>query len=322
MNKLLIIYNICELKQKRDNSTNYISILSSLFAQNIIKDCRIIISGCKITDRTKKILQDYFGNKVSYNWIEDAINVNVTFNLSTLEGIKNFGEFDGYIYLDSGTIIHSQNGLELIHSKLNNTDIGILSVLPDKDSGLEWWFNIKDGDIENKNKLFNNGNLIMPIGYAVNCVCCIFSKKFQQFYNKLIPDIFDGYCVESTFSFLCAAIKTKWIVTNDINIVHYHAMDGGSQCSNPIKWAQDGNKSYDHPFIINSILERVDNNTAKFLGLGYEECGKVVMHDPSKFDKNGFAIESELKNYITENLYLKKTEFDYTNINNNFITNV
>lgn len=316
MNKLLIIYNICELKPKRDNSLNYQKILSTLFSQSIINDCKIVISGCKVSNNTKKILENYFKDKVSYNWIEDAINVNVTFNLSVLESIKNFGEFEGYLYLDSGTIITNNNGLELIYNKLqNNSNIGILSVLPDKDSGLEWWFNIKDTDTENKNSLFYNGDLTMPVGHAVNCICCIFSKKFQQFYHKLIPDIFNGYCVESTFSFICAAINTHWIVTNDINIIHYHAMDGGSQCSDPIGWKNSGQKDYDHPFIINSIIDRVDNLTARKLGLGYEECQKIVMHDKSKYDENGFAIESELKTYIKNNLYLQDTEYNYNNIN-------
>lgn len=316
MNKLLIIYNIAEVIQKRDNSTNYLQILSSLFTQNIIKDCRIIISGCKVTDRTKKILRDYFDNKVSYNWIEDAIPINITYNLSVLEGIKTFGEFDGYLYMDSGTIIETSNGLELIHNKLQNR-AGIVSVLSDADSGLAWWFNIADNDIEGRNNLFKNGDLIMPIGSAVNGICYAFSKEFQQFYEKLIPDIFAGYCVESVYTFLCAAINTHWLVTNQVKIRHWHAMEGGSQCSNPIKWKEDGNKPYDHPFIINSIIERINNGV--IYGIGYEEHLPVIKHDPSKFDKNGFAIYPELKEYIKNNLYLKESEFNYKNINYEWI---
>ena len=71
---------------------------------------------------------------------------------------------------------------------------------------------------------------------------------------------------------------------------------------------------YDHAFAMPSLLHIFTNEKARKLGLGYEECQEIVVHDPSQF-KDNLCINEELKFYIKDNLYLSKDKFDYDSIN-------
>lgn len=67
-------------------------------------------------------------------------------------------------------------------------------------------------------------------------------------------------------------------------------------------------------------------------GLGYEEWVKYfqnrpdvpkdkpwLLHNPEKFDKNGFAKENNLKSFIKENFYLSKDILDYDKVRTEMI---
>ena len=39
-------------------------------------------------------------------------------------------------------------------------------------------------------------------------------------YGNVLPDIFVSYCTESTFSFLAAAVKQRFVIANDVSYKH------------------------------------------------------------------------------------------------------
>jgi hypothetical protein len=164
---------------------------------------------------------------------------------------------------------------------------------------------------------FVNGNLIIPVGKAVNLHVQIFSNEFFKIYNRILPDIFAGQCMESVFSFMCAAIKKKWVVHKGIILNHKTGMDGPSSGFSPAQWMMSGKNRWDHLFLKNESILNIINRGYEY-GMGYEEVQKIVVHDSSKYDENGYAKSDQLKEYIRDNLYLSTNEFDYSKINRNF----
>jgi hypothetical protein len=79
-----------------------------------------------------------------------------------------------------------------------------------------------------------------------------------------------------------------------------------------------GKNRWDHLFMKNeSIVDIIKRGTE--YGMGYEEVQRIVMHDSSKYDENGYSRSDKLKEYIRDNLYLSSNEFDYSKINRKFI---
>ena len=98
----LIVYNACEIQ--RNNLFWYIDCLSNLLNQDYDR-FKVAISGCRISDTTKAGLQKYFGKRIYYNFIDENQTISVTFNHTVNNIVKNVGEFDGYIYVDSGMML-------------------------------------------------------------------------------------------------------------------------------------------------------------------------------------------------------------------------
>lgn len=81
-----------------------------------------------------------------------------------------------------------------------------------------------------------------------------------------------------------------------------------------------------------TIKEIIENPLAYESGLGYEEWVKNakarsdvpkdkiwLLHDPQKFDENGFVKDDSLKLFIRENFYLSKDILDYDNVETEMI---
>ena len=309
--KILAVYNTCGISGK-DNTDFYLQALDAIFQQDFI-DFDVVMSSCLNTESTINRIREGFGSKININWTKDILPVNVTFNHSIVEQVKRFGEYDSYLFIDSDVIFQRTDDFLKLFNILKSGPHGVVSARTNTDMGLEWWFNTNTDK-----KLLEEGDFVLPLGKAINSHCQIYSNEIFNTYGRILSDIFAAYCSESVMPFICAAIKKNWVLAKDVLVFHKHYMDESSSGFDPEGWRGSGNKHYDHPFKINSIMERVGSQTARRLGLGYEECDKIVMHDESQYDGNGFCINEELKNYIKENLYLKKDELDYDKINHDF----
>ncbi len=322
----LAIYNICGIK--RDNTEAYITYLTNLQQQveNFDGELKVIVSACKPHERT---IPHLISNMPEFDYLDisEVLPVNITFNCAVLDGIKKYGRFDSYTYIAADAALERPDGLDKMTSAIKaDKSIGMLSAQIDIDSCYAYGLKLGGGkhgidDERARNEMFKDAtDYIVPVGRACGAHLNMYSRGFVDFYGRCLPDIFAGYCTESVFSFLNAAIKKNWVISRDFSIKHNAGLDGPSCGFDAEEHRQSSPQGgYDHPFIGDSLLPIFTNETAKSLGLGYEECQEVVMHDNSQFDEDQFCINNSLKQYIKDNLYLSQEQFDYDDIKREYI---
>jgi hypothetical protein len=315
---LYIIFNTCGLSG-RENSDAYIRSLNEILSQDT--QYRIIISSCYNNEITLSKLFKEFGRKISYNIIKDVLPVNITFNHTVQKCVQNFGAAKGYLYLDSG-ITFGNNKIKDLYDLHVSGPYGMTAGRVSLDGGTFIWFDMGENqqDESGSDFLVREGDFIIPIGKTVNNHIQIFDHSiYENFNERIIPDIFASHCTESTFSFINASINKKFIISKKVKVDHIVSMDVASSGFRP---EYSGGPAWRHllPFSHKTIDDIINNPEAKECGFGYEECQKILMHDPNKFDDNGYAKNPErLKKFILENIYLPKSNFDYNKINHIFI---
>lgn len=310
--KLLTVYNTCGIKGV-ENVDYYISALESILKQEGV-DHDIVVSACLNKISTLQKIKNKFKD-IRINLINDVVPVNVSFN-HTCEIFND--SHDAFLYIDSGIIMSDKFTIKKMIDRLESGPYSMVCSNVNNDVGqaIEDILNYDKGD----GILTDDVGSFVSVGSSLNLHCQIFSKQLKEFYNRIIPDIFAGHCTESVLSFLCAALKTRWAFCDDVLVFHARNMDGQSSGFDPLKWMYEKKRqTYDHPFAIESYLDRFTNQYAKNIGLGFEECRNVVMHDKEQFDDSSFCINDDLKYYIRENLFLKSNEFNYSNIRSTVI---
>lgn len=309
--EFLVVYNMCGLRGN-ENSDYYIRAINSILNQTY--KSTIVLSGCCLSETTKVKLQTSFGDKVSFFWIDKIYPVPVTFNAAVLMARQTFGPYEGYMYVDSGCVFTKSTDMESLYRGFSK-DVGMYAARVDHDSGYEDWF----GNIITENDMFPQTlasapkllDFTIPLGKTVNLHTQVFSESIVEAYGRPYPDIFAGYCSESVFSFLCAAIKTKFKVCGNV-VAHHQHLDGQSAGFHPAAWQAQGKNTLDHPYLVDSIVEIMKRGQE--FGLGYEELHSVVMHDEKCFDKDGFSTDGRLAHFIKENLFLQPDKLNYDTI--------
>lgn len=308
---IALVYNTCGLSGK-ENFDHYRRSIDSILNQND-KDFNLVISDCMSSEETR---QQFLGTyrkdqRVSYCFIDDILPVNITFNCSVLDFIERWGPRDGYMYIDSGVDFCGNpdiigNSYELF----KRTNAGMLHLWSDDDNGLyvggwgvDWLDTEKD-------------YIVVLIGKACNLHCQVFSHKLVEFYGKPYGDVHAGQCSESTFSFVCAALRLNWVISKDIKVNHIKGVDGASfgfSRKDCLPWQNlmPGSRS---------ALDIITDPVGIAAGFGYEENQNVLVHDSDQFDENGFCKNNVLKHFIRENLFLPKSALDYNKINRKFIS--
>ena len=312
MRKLLVVYNTCGI-YGRTNTSYYLQALNNILAQDL-PDCKLAISTCCNPSNEVNTVLKHFPDMLVCNANFDRIPVSVTFNDTVEKCVAHFGEFEGYVYVDSGIVMNKVDDLRQLY-ELFSKNQDTISARTNTDTGYDIWF---DTDSSGES-LFEFQHLNIEVGKAVNLHVQIFSHAWLQAYKRILPDIFAGQSMESSFSFLAAAINKKWLVHKDIILFHNTGMDGPSSGFAPHIWKAQGNETWDHLFgTQESILDIIGRG--KEYGMGYEEIYNIVIHNPDKFEENGYALDDRLQSYIRDNLFLTKEQFDYSKMNTQFIT--
>ena len=117
MSKILVVYNTCGISGK-ENSSFYIDSLHSILNQEF-DGFDVVMSSCLNSDKTRSNVFDIFKNKIKYNFINERHPVNVTFNHSIRKTIEKFGEYESYMYVDSGTTF-VPNLLRELNTRMEN----------------------------------------------------------------------------------------------------------------------------------------------------------------------------------------------------------
>ena len=325
---LLVVYNACGLSG-RDNSQAYIKNIKSILAQDF-EDKKVVFSGCCISKETFKRVYGEFRGTINYYLTNEKLAVNQTFNHAVVKSIEAFGEFDGYVYVASDVnFTKDLDSLTKLNNRILNQENGIVSPEIDRDNGYFWWFDFDES--QNIWDVFGReDDFVVPLGATANLHCAVFSNKLVKEYGRPLPDVFVSYCSESSFSFLVAAIKQRFIIANDVLCNHgvhegrHHQLDGQTLAFGP-GWdiVYPGSRS---------IKEIVESKEAIECGFGHEEwvprfvhkmdvpSDKVfLIHDERQFDENGFSTDDRLKKFIKNNLYLSKNVLDYDKIDYKFV---
>jgi hypothetical protein len=321
MRKLAVIYNTCGINAKNENVDAYIDSINSILNQNF-DDYELIISGCMNTPNTENKLIDLFKDRVSFNFTQEIHPVNVTFNHSAIKAFEHFGEFDGYMYVDSGmNFDDNPNVLQDLYDLYKSGPYGLTIARPSTDSGVYTWFKLGENiyDESGQEELIKDGHFIFPLGKTFNMHCMIFSKElFNAYDHKLFPDIFASHCTESVFTYLTASVKQKFILHKDLIVRHIISMDGPSSGFNPHK---SGKIPWQHLYRSpKPMVEILKDPEAFESGFGYEECSDVFPHNVNAYDEGENHKDPErLLNFIKNNLYLKQDKLDYNKIKSKLI---
>ena len=307
--KILVVYNICGISGRDIKHFGYyIKCLDSILNQKF-KGFHLALSSCQSHNFVKKELLNRFRNRISYNFIHDRLPVNITFNHTVLKCVENFGEFDAYVYMDCGVDLEENyETLQKMYNLLGG-EYAMVSGEVDNDMAMREWFRC------DKIKEITDDHFVIPLGRALNLHLQMFSNEvFLKFNRRILPDIFERFGTESNFSFMCAALKKRWVFHKDILCHHDHFIDGASS-GFPMQDSCRWNQTFSYPKTVAVIISE---ESTKLSGWGFEEWEGILMHNRDRFDENGFVKDDSLLNWINENIFHNKNTFDYSKINYSF----
>lgn len=302
-NELLIVYNTCGINgNDRTRLDKYIESIESILNQEFEHSINLCISSCLNSDSVIGTLQDHFFDSADICRVQEVVPVNVSFNKSVQECVKRYGNFAGYIYIDSGIILRDSKTISNLWDTFCDYEYEMIAATPTSDSGFEDWQIKLD-----KEKDHN----IIPLGRAVNLHCQLFGHNiFSSFNNRIISDIFASFCTESTFTFICAALQSKFAILPNTIVDHLKELDGPSS-GFPAR--------HDEVFRLNkSMADIIYSQESIESGYGYEEFRGLLMHNPAMFDNDGYAIGNKLFNFIANNLYLPQHILNYDKLKGEF----
>ena len=317
-NKILVVYNTCGIRN--NNPEWYIECIQSILEQSIDRDdCRILWSSCLNSAECFEKVYSVFRDKISYCLHSHPHTVNVTFNKAIQEAVNHYGNFEYYLYVDSGVTFGKQKYLlEKIYQTCKEQDVGMLTVQTDTDEALN--------SIDSSKYVYQSPSpqiigehCIVPVGKACNVHAHIYSDELYNLYNsKVVPDVFAAYCTESTFSFLTAAAQQRWIIMKDEQVVHKKGVDGASVCS-PHQ-SVNYNNPWNNLLCDRNALDFINDKQAHEAGLGYEECNDIMNHDPDAYNSTGSSkYPDKLAQMINKYFFLSQDELDYDQMKIKFI---
>jgi hypothetical protein len=230
-----------------------------------------------------------------------------------MQCVKTYGNFTGYLYFDSGvTIDTNYNLLDEIDKRVHTNKFSMISIQTDTDHGHHWF----NPDHVN-NPYIKDNDFIMPVGKCCNLHVSYFSNELLEAFGRLLPDIFRAFCTESVLSFLNASIKKQWVILKDIILTHDKETDGAVGSYDFVGPRQ---VAWNNLYGTADMREIVEDPKAKEVGLGYEEVGNILMHNPKLYTEKGHCKNDNLKGYIKKKLFLSRNQLDYNHILNNFIS--
>ena len=297
--KILTVYNTCGVNG--DKTDWYSKCLESVLGQDHPQE--VVVSSCLNSDECINTLKERFGNDIKICRFFDRYIVNTTFNKTVLE----FGKGkDAYFFIDSGVELTNKSSLSEMVKRLKNHSMVTLQT--DTDTGFE-----TIGGKQDSNEMQVTGeDFVLPLGKAINLHAQLFSRHIQENFGLVIPDVFAAYCTESTFPFLNASVMKKWCIVADVMCHHNKAVDGPS--STQPHWSPVHRSPWNNLLYGRNALDFINDAEAKRVGLGYEECGGIMPHDPDAYDNELAKYPISLSIAISKYFYTNKSELDYDSI--------
>ena len=318
--KLVVVFNTCGISG-REHVDLYKQCIHAILNQEMA-DFRVVVSSCLNSRNARVALLQEFGNRISYNIIDTLVPVNISFNHTVMKAVEVLGAADGYLYVDSGIFFADDKlVLKKLHDLHTSGPYGMTAGRTNTDSGVFLWYGKGSSpeDESGQEELFANGNFIVPVGKTLNLHIQVFDHQlYETFNHRIMPDIFASHSTEGIFTYLNAVIQKKFIWHKDVKVVHHTGVDGGSSGFRP-EYA--GVPGWQHTLgcAPRKIVDLIADPEAKEVGFGYEECQNILMHDPAKFDENGYSKDPERLKKFLMNFYLPDDRFHYDLIDYQFI---
>lgn len=318
--KLIVVFNTCGISG-REHVELYKKCLHSMLAQDLA-DTRIVVSSCLNSRQARQMLLQEFGPRLSYNFIDSRVTVNASFNHTVMQAVEVLGPADGYLYVDSGIFFKDDvQAFSKLHTLHTSGPYGMTAGRPSTDSGVFLWYGKGTcaEDESGQEEMFADGHFIVPVGKTLNLHVQVFDHAlYEAFNHRIMPDIFASHSTEGIFTYLNACIKKKFIWHKDVKVDHFTGVDGGSSGFRP-EYAGVPGWKHTLPSAPRTIEDLIADPEIKEVGVGYEECQNILMHDPSKFDENGYSKDPERLRKFLMNFYLPDANFRYDLIDYQFI---
>jgi len=313
--RILVVYNICGIKF--NNLEMWSNHLQDILNQEY-SNFTVAVSGCIVSDESKVELEKLKEkhNNIVFNWIEDKVPVNVTFNHTAQVCTEQLGEFDGYLYVASDVKFGSDTKvIEKLAYLHQNSNSAMTYALVDNDHGLDGWYADVWSDLD---KMLETDHFCINIGRTANMHVILFDKIiYNTFNNKIVPDIFATHCTETTYSYITAALSKKYVVHNKTVMLGHIGFADGHSVGFIDEIRYNDSIAWKHLFKSKTPAEeRLLNDEAKASGFGYEAHRGLLAHDESMYDENENHVEPEkLLGFLKKAIYLSDDEFDYKTIN-------
>lgn len=307
--KILTVYNTCGLR--KDNTNMYIESISSILKQkNVLQ--KVVVSSCCNSDECLDKLLEVFGKQIEIISFKDPYTVNITFNKTVQVITDSYGEFDAYLYIDSGVFINNEDTLYEAKKRLETGLYSMITIQVDGDAG---YHNISpELKYSSQEPQIINNDYTIPVGKALNLHIQMFTNEiYKAFDSKIIPDVFAAYCTESTFPFLNASVGKKWVIVKDIICRHISSVDGASSSQRHISPIY--NNTWNNLLFGRNAMDFINDKEAIECGLGYEECGNIMLHRPESYDSEENCLQKEkLKEIVKKYYFSNIQELDYRDI--------
>lgn len=302
-NKLLVVYNTCGISG-RENVRFYLPSINNILSQKF-DGFKVAVSGCMMSNLAKETLTNVFRQRVYYNWIDQTLPLNVTFNHTVRKCFEALGKFDAVLYVDSGIMFSDDyEVLQKLYSRYKSGEYAMVAAKVDNDNGYEYWsLPVRPGE-----------DFVVPVGRALNLHCQLFGHElFDAYDQKIFPDVFAHDTSESVYTFMCAAINKKWCLAHDVSLQHYMSLDGASS-----GFRNKHSLLFNSPKSIEKICEE-----GWSVGLGYEEVRSILNHDCSWYDDAGnHRNPPVLKEFIKNNLFIPNGNSFYDSISSDFVGHI
>ena len=322
---LLVVYN--SFGGGKD-ATQYIEGLKKIFwhidKNNLHDNVRVVLSSVLNMDECIDKIINEFGNKLRIFRYLDRWPLQVSLNKTILSSIDEFQEeYNGYLYISAGVYLTEIDDLfPRIIEKNNTNEYGIMHLYVNADNCHEHMVEVP-GEQSNINYYHD---FQIPIKRHTNFIAAVLNKSLKDFYGVPVTDVFGRCGMEIALSFMCAALRKKYILLGNSYTVHETKTDSGTPEENSVAYS-----SFETPIglmwgrthdIFENDIEGRDS------GLGYwpghyttNTPWKVYFLEPdlSKFDENHLSLDERLKFAVKRCFFTNQNELDYSLIKYNLI---
>lgn len=318
--ELLIVYNTFG---GDENAEQYIIGLKSIFwhinQNNLNEKVRVVVSSVLNFDECVNKIIDEFGEKVKIFRYDYRWPVQVSFNKTVDSSIKEFNEnYNGYLYMSAGTELTEIPDLfPRLIEKNNSGEYGIINLYVNEDNCHEQMC----GKIGCQQEINFFYDYVIPIKHFCNFHVGLINKEIREFYGLAVTDVFGKCGMEIALSFICYALRKKYILIGNSFTKHTYHSDSNLYINEingtPIEDIPCGlNWGRTHEIFLND-KEGIESGLGYWPGIYVENAPWkyfIMNPDLSKYDENYFSTDERLKHAVKRCYFSNNNEIEYNKI--------